>query len=191
MKVPVTEVKEHRKSCRFRPVACPSHLCKIKVPFEHVVDHILNKCNHSYSKNRGALNVVANSSHQAGFNFPAKDLVSTKYSVETFKWNDNFFFLNIKVENEDHRKLYVQMLGTEEECKKYTVEITLKDKTGKHGLTFFDNPLPIEVSEEDLKSGGMQVSNAMKKKVCYPMADKPDFLRWSLLLTFANKTLED
>ena len=71
VKVPLTEVKEHRKSCSFRPVACPSHLCKIKVPFEHVVDHILNKCKHSFGKWD-----VKNSSIDLGFTFPANNLAS-------------------------------------------------------------------------------------------------------------------
>ena len=81
------------------------------------------------------------------------------------------FFLNMRVENELHSKFYVQMLGTEEDCKTYTVGINLKDKTGKHAVTFRDNPFSLEVSEEDLKAGGMHVSNAMKKKICIPMIE--------------------
>ena len=134
---------------------------------------------------------VMNSSASDEFNFPANKLASVTYSVTMFKWNDKFFFLNIKLENEHHRKFYVQMMGTEEECKKHAVEIRLKDKTGKDALTFSDNPFPIEVSEEDLKAGGMLVTNAMMKKICIPMVDQPERLKFSFLLTFATVTLED
>jgi len=108
-----------------------------------------------------------------------------------YKWNDKFFFLNMKIENEHHRKFYVQMLGTEEECKKYTVEISLKDKTGKHAITFCDNPFPIEVPEEDLKAGGMIVTNALQKKISFPSVDHPDWLSFSVFLTFESVALED
>ena len=61
------------------------------------------------------------------------------------------------------------MLGTQEECKKHTVEIKLADKTGKQVNTFRDHPLPIEMSEEELKTaGGCQISNSFKRKICSP-----------------------
>ena len=180
-KTPLAGIEEHRKSCSFRPVDCPSHLCKKKVPLEHVVDHVLNQCKHSFAKQD-----VTNSSIVEDFIFQANTLASAAYPVAMFKWNDKFFFLNIKIENEHHRKFYVQMMGTEEECKKYTVEISLKDKTGKHAAMFCDNPFPIEMSEEDLKAGGMVVTNAMKKKISFPIVGKPDRLKFNLWLTFAT-----
>ena len=181
-KTPLAGIEEHRKTCSLRPVDCPSHLCKEKVPFEHVVAHILNNCKHSFGKED-----VRNSSIDQGFFFPANKLASTTYSVKPFKWNGKFFFLNMKIENEHHRNFYMQMLGTEEECKNYTVEISLKAKTGKCSAMFCDNPFPIEVSEEDVKAGGMIVTNAMKKKISFPeFDDQPDRLRFDLLLTFAT-----
>ena len=197
VKTPLTEVEGHMSRCNFRPVECPSHLCKKKVPFEHVVGHILNECDHSFSKkgyyknNEGDYYDVPKSSFTADFYFDVDRLASEEYPVSMFKWSDQFFFLNMKIENEHHRKFYVQMLGTDEECKKYTVKLRLKAKTGKHAIIFCDNPFPIEISEEDLKAGGMQVSNAMKEKVCFPVADRPDRLGFSLLLTFATVTCKD
>ena len=190
VKMPLAKIEGHRKNCSFRPVDCPSHLCKKKVPFEHVVDHVLNNCEHSFTKRFGKIN-VRNSPFSDEFNFTANKLASGTYKVQMYEWYDKFFFLNMKIENEHHRKFYVQMLGTKKDCRKYTVEISLKDKTGKHSITFCDNPLPIEVTEEDLKAGGMQVSNSMKEKICFPMFDKPDRLGFEVLLTFAMVTLED
>ena len=134
---------------------------------------------------------VMNSSVSYGFNFQANTLASAVYPVTMFKWNDKFFFLNLKIESEHHRKFYVQMMGTEEECKKYTVEISLEDKTGKHAAMFCDNPFPIEMSEEDLNAGGMLVTNGMRKKICIPMVDRPKRLEYSVVLTFATVALED
>merc|ERR1711934_977325 len=179
VKAPLTEVKEHMSRCSFRPVDCPSHLCTKKVPFQHVVDHILNECDHSFSKrgfyknNEGDYFDVPKSTFTANFYFEPDCLASETYPVSMFKWNDQFFFLNMKIDNEHQRKFYVQMLGTDEECEKYTVKLRLKAKTGKHAITFCDNPFPIEVSKEDLKAGGMQVSHVMMEKVSCAVANRP------------------
>ena len=80
------------------------------------------------------------------------------------------------------------MLGTEEECEKYTVEINLTDETGKHATTFCDNPLSIEAAEDDLNAGGVMVSNAMLKKIYLPVVDRPDKLQFFVSMTFATVT---
>ena len=185
-KTPLAGIEEHKKICSFRPVDCPSHRCEEEVPFELVVDHLLKKCKYSFGKTD-----VTNSSITGRLDFPAGQIATAPYSVKTYKWNNKFFFLNIKMENKHHRKFYVQMLGTEEECKKYTVEISLKAKTGKCAAMFCDNPFPIEVAEEDLKAGGMLVTKALLKKISFPMVDQPDWLSFSVLLTFAPVALED
>ena len=77
------------------------------------------------------------------------------------------------------------MLGTEEDCKKYTVEIYLEDETGKRAITFCDNPLPIEISGEDLKAGGIHVSHTMAKKICYPSVSEESMSGITVWLTFA------
>ena len=97
----------------------------------------------------------------------------------------------MKAQNNLHRQFYVQMLGTEEECKKITVEIKLMDKTGKRAITFCDNPLHVEISEEDLKAGGIHVSHTMAKKICFPTVGEPEWISFSVWLTFATETLED
>ena len=96
--------------------------------------------------------------------------------------------LNEKIENEHVRRFYVQMLGTHEECKELTVEIKLADKSGKQVNTFRDHPLPIEMSEEESKFGGMQISNSFKRKICTPVVGNPERLTFSVELTFAAVT---
>ena len=183
VKMPKTEVEGHKKSCNFRPVDCPSCLCKEKVPFKHVVDHILNKCQYSFSKE--APHHVLNSQSMFLFYFPVNKFASASFKVTAYKWNDQFFFLNLKAINKLHIQFYVQMLGTEEDCKKYTVEIYLEDETGKRAITFCDNPLPIEISGEDLKAGGIHVSHTMAKKICYPSVGEESMSGITVWLTFA------
>ena len=50
VRVELCKVEEHRRICNFRPVRCPSYLCEKNVPYEHLVDHVLNECEHSFSK---------------------------------------------------------------------------------------------------------------------------------------------
>ena len=183
VKTPAGKVEEHKRSCSFRPVKCPSLKCDKKVPFEHVMSHVLNECKESFK----TFGVLDSSSCNLSFTLPANNLAVT-FSVKPIKWNGQFFFLNMKVENEHHRRFYVQMLGTEEECEKYTVEINLKGEAGKRVTTFCDNPLSIEAAEDDLNAGGVMVSNAMLKKICVPVVDHPNKLQFSVSMTFATVT---
>ena len=79
------------------------------------------------------------------------------------------------------------MLGTTEECKKYTVEIKVGDKAGKHVNTFRDHPLPIEMSDEELKSaGGNQISNFFKRKIWSPRDSNSKELAFSIEVTVTD-----
>ena len=101
--------------------------------------------------------------------------------VQLLKFDDRVFFLNERIVNEHITRFYVQMLGTTEECKKYTVEIKVGDKAGKHVNTFRDHPLSIEMSGEELKSaGGNQISNSFKRKICSPRASNSKKLAFVL-----------
>ena len=135
-----------------------------------------------------------NSQINSPFDFPANLFASSPSNVTAYKWNDEFFFLNMKVQTKPlklHKQFYVQMLGAEEECKNYTVEIYLKDKTGMCAITFCDNPLPVEITEEDLKAGGIHVSHTIAKKICFPTVGESERLSFSVWLTFATETLGD
>ena len=85
-----------------------------------------------------------------------------------------------------YRKFYVQMLGTKEECDGFTVGITLKDKTGQHMVNFSDNPFSIDMSEEELKLGGMLVSDRIMRTIASAAASHPETKSYTLVLTFAN-----
>ena len=61
--------------------------------------------------------------------------------------------------------MYVQMLGTEEECKLYTIGLNLVDKSGQVSLRFSDCPLPIEMTEEDRKVAGFPVFDKFMTKI--------------------------
>ena len=97
-----------------------------------------------------------------------------------------FLFLNIKNENQNFTRFYVQMWGTKEDCKKFKVEIKLEDERGKDAITFCDHPLPVDISEEDLVIEGVQVSNAfMSRNICTPLVYNRDKVALPVIITFA------
>ena len=190
-----SKVEEHRRLCNFRPVNCPAYSYKSKVPLANVVNHILNKCDNSSAKEKGGIYHKIEGpliSHGYSIGHEALDIGSEAFpvtSMSTFAWSNKFFFLN-QVPEALHWNFYVQMLGTEEECERVTVVITLGDQTGNHFVKFSTNPFPIEMSEEDLKSGGMKVRIKTLKKICVPSSSDPGRLNYTLLLNFAEETLE-
>ena len=156
----VGEVEKHRQECQFRSVTCPAtNICNKLVPLAHLIDHILNSCEGSFAKLDGRCKNVEHSSYTATY----LDLGRLQW-VDTFSWKDEFFFLCHRKE-EHYTNLYVQMLGTEEECKLYTVSLSLMDKSGQVSLSFSDCPLPIEMTEEDRKAAGFPVFDKMMTKM--------------------------
>ena len=122
-------------------------------------------------------------------NVPLSSFEDNTMKVQPLKFNGHVFVLNESIVNEYIKRFYVQMLGTQEECKKYTVEIKLGDKAGKHVNTFRDHPLPIEMSEEELNTaGGCQISNSFKRKICTPRSGNSKKLAFSVEVNFASVT---
>ena len=128
-------------------------------------------------------------SSQVQVNVPISSFEDNTMKVQPLKFDDRVFFLNERIVNEYITRFYVQMLGTQKECTKYTVEIKLGDKAGKHVNTFRDHPLPIEMSDEELKSAdGNQISNSFKRKICSPRVSNSKNLVFSIEVTFTSVT---
>ena len=181
VRTPLAKVDEHNKNCDFRPVDCPSQLCEEKVTYQKVVDHILNQCKQAMKKRN-----VGTDDFRVKFTIPIANFGNMKFKVLPIKRGEQLFFLNLRNENEHFKKLYVQMWGTKEDCKRFKVEIKLEDEEGKSAITFCDHPLPVDISEEDLVVEGVQVSNAfMKRNICTPLVDNLEKVSLSLKITFA------
>ena len=185
----VGEVEEHKKMCPFRLVSCPASLCNKEISWNHVIYHITNECNYSYAKDasdQGEVLLSCSNSRRT-LNFSATDHECKGSSkASTYIWMNKHFFLSEKRESDLYRKFYVQMLGTKEECDQFTVGISLKDKTGQHMVNFSDNPFSIDMSEEELKSGGMSVSDRIMRTIASAAASHPETKSYTLVLTFAN-----
>ena len=168
----VDEVDEHRKGCAYRPVVCPSYKCAKKVSLAHLIDHVMNVCDHSTAKRIGGCrNVKGNllSQFSQSYTVLAENLSTFGSDVDTFSWEDNFFFLTKKKETEgQYRNFYVQMLGTKEDCTAFRVKINLEDKSGQTSFIFCDNPYPIDMCEKAKCVSGLPVSDEMMRKICSP-----------------------
>ena len=134
------KLEEHSRTCEFRLVSCPSHLCKKQLAFSHVIDHLLAECEHSFAKEDGSLQTVDKSyCITLSLIAQSKDLAIGLCDVTTIQWQGKFFFLNDTAtlnSPHTHRNIYVQMLASKEECKKYKVTVSLEDKEGDHFLRY-------------------------------------------------------
>ena len=64
--------------------------------------------------------------------------------VEIFSWKNKIFFMNSVKSEGCPRNFYMQMLGTQEECSKYKVSISLEDEAGLFKISYTDQPFMIE-----------------------------------------------
>ena len=189
LRVEVGEVERHVRFCNYRPVSCPSHLCGKKVPFVHVVDHVVNECEYSFAKRDGGrCTEVKSFSTSQSMISGAKHMATSNCSVLTFIWEGKYFFLNNKVGDRLNRKLSVQMLGSEEECKMYKVAISFRDEAGEECMKFSDHPLPVGLSGDDWEAGDMLVNIKLLKKISTPLPSNPEKLRYYIWLTFSKVT---
>ena len=160
----VGEVEEHRRVCAYRPVVCPSYRCAKKVSLAHLIDHVMNVCDHSIAKRNGGCRNVKGNTISLSYSFLAEILSTFDSDVETLSWEDNFFFLTKKKVAEGHyRNFYVQMLGTKEDCKAFRVKINLEDNSGQTSFNFCE----------------------MMRKICFPHSE-PGQLGYKVSLQFSK-----
>ena len=156
VKVPLAEVEQHKKACGYRLISCPAVHCKKKIALCHVMDHVMNTCEGSIAKFTGSVSVVGESNTR-GFLF----LWNPEFSsfLHTTSWEDNFFFVTLHSRpGAQYGNIYVQMLGTQEECGKYKVTIGLEDgEGGNNVVTFRNNPSVIGMAEEEKDDAGLVV----------------------------------
>ena len=161
-----SKVEEHRKSCDFRPVLCPSQSCKRIVAFAHLIDHLLNECSFAYVTNDvGMYEVLEDDIFFESYTCTPDD---TAMYIDTLLWKEKFFFV-ASVKDGQHWNIYVQMMGSKEKCERQMVKITLMDQDGDDRVSFKDNPLPIlEPGDDARELQGLLVSQKMLERICYP-----------------------
>ena len=180
-KLVVDKVEEHKKVCTFRPVSCPSVLCKKTVAFARLVDHLLHECEQTFTDDYDVVdhNLFAETYVLSG----TKD--GDDLDVDTLCWKDKFFFLALRLDAH-YWNFYVQMMGLEDECKKYMVKISLMDRKGKERFSFNNHPFPISEKTEDVeKLQGLLVSTKMLEMIAISK-EKADEFEILLHLEFAE-----
>jgi hypothetical protein len=107
-RMPLARVEDHRKSCGHRLVACPAIQCKAKVAYNELLSHMEKTCQYTST-----------------FHVNTE---SMEMSTDRFTMDDNIFFLVQNLKARKFKNIYMQMLGSEEECKKYKISIEMKDE---------------------------------------------------------------
>jgi len=162
-RLPVELKEEHRRVCAFRPVTCPALRCNAKVAYSLLVDHLLNHCKESASKEHGMWD-MKNSSETYPFIYSTnkeEEGNSSSIRVMTMMWRSKYFFLTVQKMAGSLWNIYVQMLGTREECRRYRVTITVEEKEKGLVETSCRPPHPIYEEFQDIQ--GLVVNDdAMK-----------------------------
>jgi len=191
VETPLMDFEKHKTTFNFRMVTCPSVRCKKGVAYCHVLDHVLGECETSVAKRNKSFKNVTGSSHESNYRIPKEYLLTSQFGVDGFCWKDRYFFLTISKEGYNtttlqhyNRNIYVQMLGTKEECNKYRVGITIRNEQGDESVSYTSKPFPIEMEEGDKKDCGQTISNKVLKKVTSPQEGKEDWLIFVVKLDF-------
>ena len=178
------ELEEHMADCAWRQVACPAVRCKRKVTFSTLMDHILNECNYSFAKRSKTCIIAKESLTRTIFSTTTAELRNSQFEVSCFTWNNNYFFLTMRNGEGGARNFYVQMFGSEEECSKLKVTISLTDESGKVSLSYGSQPYTMDLKEKDRIEAGFILRFADLEKFCSKAKDNEDRSQFTVALKF-------
>merc|ERR1712126_228078 len=51
--VPLPDLKEHKRTCEYKPINCPSESCSLSVAYNQLLDHLITDCKYSRAVIRG------------------------------------------------------------------------------------------------------------------------------------------
>jgi len=184
VKIPLKDFEKHKTTCSFRLVTCPSVVCRKGVAYSKVADHVLKECEHSFVQTRKSFPNVIGSSEVKSYGFKNENLLTVTFPVDGSFWSGKYFFLTDSKTKGFNRNMYVQMLGTKEECSKYRVAITLRNIDTDENISYTSQPFPIEMEEEDKAEGGLTISDRVMKKLVFSKKGKEEFSQCDIQLDF-------
>ena len=135
------EYKDHQRSCDRRPVCCPGRApCNTVLPFQEIKDHVL-KCRTMKMVDSGLMFTVEDDVGRLGDDGSWKTrIIRGTLNTEDDEKNWKLFFFRMEKKGDFYHSEVV-MLGSEEECNKLTVVVSILDKEGvKEVVGFFCNP---------------------------------------------------
>ena len=133
--------KDHQRSCDRRPVCCPGRApCNTVLPFQEIKDHVL-KCRTMKMVDSGLMFTVEDEVGHLGDDGSWKTrIIRGTLNTEDDEKNWKLFFFRMEKKGDFYHSEVV-MLGSEEECNKLTVVVSILDKEGvKEVVGFFCNP---------------------------------------------------
>jgi len=189
--LPLTEIEAHKKVCTYRLLSCPAALCNQEVAFCNLIDHVMNDCNHSYAKDEKAIADLTSRKgfYQQGFSV---DSALWPFMLETYMWNGKYFFFIIdrSVDRCGDWTFHVEMLGTEEECSEYKLELVLHkyediEAEGQFVFRFIGEPCSVDEEKDVKKRTGLIVNNRiMERKLCTQVTKEDEFQKFNISIAF-------
>ena len=172
----LANIAKHKKVCSFRPVACPATHCKTEVSYQKLLDHI-KECGYShYQQNSSSIGDTDETTLKYVFN-PEEELTKDRtWKVETIHWKRKHFFLTAKTNARNKMtNVYIQMLGSSDDCLKYRVRLSILEKEGCSLVSHNDHPFSVYMDEEEKDDGGLIITTKNVRKACKPSANDCKF----------------
>ena len=179
-------IPEHRKICSFRPVVCPEAKCKTEVSYHKLLEHIQKECKHShYEQNSRTIGYTNETTLDYHFD-PEKDInKDLTWIIDTIHWKGKHFFLSVKTNGSNKLgNVYIQMLGSTDDCLKYRVKLSIRNKEGLTVVSHFDHPFSVYMEKEEKYDGGLIITTKNLKKACKPPANASEEHKFAVRINF-------
>ena len=132
------EYKKHQGMCTHRKVQCPGRFCHKLLSFKEAAAHT-KSCPQIVSKTKEVLTLNIQSNNRG-----KTDL----YGCSTFSINYNMMLFFFKIRKFNHiYSLEIVMLGSQEECEQYSVEISILDSKANPVILSRFPPRPLSLEQ--------------------------------------------
>jgi len=169
-RLPLAAMAAHRAACEQRTVPCPATACRRVVAAAEVVEHILHTCTSSFATGSHAPHTVAEEAGGQAGRYVQRYTFEREFSfkVSTFLWRSRYFFLSIVKTAPAYANLYIQMLGTQEECERVTVSLSIRDpeEASPYTVSCSSHPYPLDMPVEERGTAGLMVGQSALDRVC-------------------------
>ena len=178
-------IAEHKQICSLRTLACPATNCKTAVTYQKLLEHI-KECKYShYQRNARTISDTNETTKKYVFDSEEDLTKDLNWQMNTIRWKSKYFFFTIKTNGKNKMtNAYVQMLGSSDDCLKYRVRLSIRNKEGLDFVSHYDHPFSVYMEEEEKVDGGLVITTKNLTKACKPPADDSDKYEFAVRIKF-------
>ena len=156
----------------------------------NVLNHVLHDCRFSHAIDEGNIwtKVEKNGKRSDTYTvINSKNKTDITFKLDTYKWDNDFFFLTVKRAPEVGWSVYVHLLGSRDKCVNYEVDIEVRNTDEEMGDFVYkekSEPYCLEMTDGEKSSGEVIIADKSFAKLLSPNDDDGKEVQFAVNMEF-------